>query len=126
MLPAWGASGEDGITMHLSKGPSPGNLTLTWDGGLMPYSIFRSTDPADVTTPLGDLGTSTQSGFVDTPPVDGIFYYLVQGECDYDPQERCDGIDNDCDPATPDGEDDPQLGAPCDGPDGDFCLEGIK
>ena len=38
--------------------------------------------------------------------------------------ERCDGLDNDCDPATEDGAAEPDLGAPCDGPDSDACLEG--
>ena len=37
--------------------------------------------------------------------------------------ELCDGIDNDCNPATPDGFDEPNFGAPCDGPDGDLCLD---
>jgi len=36
----------------------------------------------------------------------------------------CDGIDNDCDPATPDGSAEASLGAPCDGPDSDACVEG--
>ncbi len=38
--------------------------------------------------------------------------------------ELCDGIDNDCDPETPDGSADPNLGEPCDGTDSDLCLEG--
>jgi hypothetical protein len=37
----------------------------------------------------------------------------------------CDGIDNDCNPATPDGSDDGMVGSSCDGPDTDFCEEGI-
>ena len=36
----------------------------------------------------------------------------------------CDGVDNDCDAGTLDGVDDPQLGATCDGTDGDLCHEG--
>jgi len=39
--------------------------------------------------------------------------------------EICDGADNDCNPVTEDGADDPQLGAACDGPDSDLCLEGV-
>ena len=39
-------------------------------------------------------------------------------------QELCDGQDNDCNPATLDGADDPQLGQACDGPDSDLCEEG--
>jgi hypothetical protein len=42
-----------------------------------------------------------------------------------DPTELCDGVDNDCDPATPDGSEDPRVGVPCDGPDEDECLEGF-
>jgi len=38
--------------------------------------------------------------------------------------ERCDGLDNDCNPATADGVDDGWVGALCDGSDADFCPEG--
>ncbi len=42
-----------------------------------------------------------------------------------DAVELCNGVDDDCDPATPDGSIDPMLGAACDGADGDLCVEGI-
>jgi hypothetical protein len=38
--------------------------------------------------------------------------------------ELCNGIDDDCDAGTADGDDEPQLGQPCDGSDGDLCAEG--
>ena len=38
--------------------------------------------------------------------------------------DLCNGVDDDCSPGTPDGASDPALGAVCDGPDGDFCVEG--
>jgi len=40
--------------------------------------------------------------------------------------DLCDGLDNDCDPASADGAEDPGVGGPCDGPDTDLCLEGIN
>lgn len=40
-------------------------------------------------------------------------------------QELCDGLDNDCNPATLDGEGDPGLGLACDGEDDDVCLGGV-
>ncbi|MFT7622200.1 MAG: hypothetical protein ACI9WU_001368 [Myxococcota bacterium] len=40
--------------------------------------------------------------------------------------ETCDGQDNDCNPATPDGSADPQLGTTCDGADTDLCKEGTR
>jgi len=38
----------------------------------------------------------------------------------------CDGVDNDCDPASTDGSEDPQVGIACDGPDTDLCPEGVS
>jgi len=39
--------------------------------------------------------------------------------------EICDGLDNDCDPSTPDGSTDPVVGTPCDGDDSDLCEDGV-
>jgi hypothetical protein len=39
--------------------------------------------------------------------------------------ELCDGLDNDCNAATPDGSGESWYGSACDGPDTDLCLEGI-
>lgn len=39
--------------------------------------------------------------------------------------DYCDGIDNDCNPATPDGADDPRVGIACDGEDPDLCADGL-
>ena len=39
-------------------------------------------------------------------------------------EELCDGMDNDCNPATPDGSADPRIGMRCDGPDADLCEGG--
>ncbi len=38
----------------------------------------------------------------------------------------CDGDDNDCDPASPDGSEDAQVGSACDGADSDLCNEGVR
>ena len=42
-----------------------------------------------------------------------------------DEVELCNGIDDDCNPATPDGTSDPRVGAMCDGSDADLCADGI-
>ncbi|MBU1070748.1 hypothetical protein KJ975_14390, partial [Myxococcota bacterium] len=38
--------------------------------------------------------------------------------------DLCDGLDNDCNPATTDGSAEPNLGLACDGTDADLCEEG--
>ena len=40
--------------------------------------------------------------------------------------DLCNGFDDDCDPASADGSEDPMVGGVCDGPDGDLCVEGAR
>jgi len=40
-------------------------------------------------------------------------------------EDLCDGVDNDCNPMTPDGADESTLSDSCDGADADLCHEGI-
>jgi hypothetical protein len=42
-----------------------------------------------------------------------------------EPIELCNGIDDDGDPATPDGNDEPERNMPCDGLDEDLCAGGV-
>src|SRR5688572_2802258 len=55
----------------------------------------------------------------DARPIDG-------GDCiaTVPPADVCDGVDNDCDPATPDGSAE-KVGLGCDGDDADLCDGGI-
>ncbi len=47
------------------------------------------------------------------------------GDATGDALDLCEGTDDDCDPASPDGSEDPSLGGGCDGGDGDLCAEGV-
>lgn len=50
---------------------------------------------------------------------------LVCSDQSSDELDLCDGFDNDCNPETPDGSQDPAVGTPCDGADLDLCMEGV-
>ncbi len=70
------------------------------------------------TCPTGNLGVCA----LGTMACQGGVVVCVQ---DVQPStEVCDGLDNDCDPNTADGAQDPAAGMPCDGTDADLCNEG--
>jgi hypothetical protein len=63
---------------------------------------------------------------------DGDGYRPCTGDCnDTNPGvhpgaiDICDNLDNDCNPATPNGNVDPRVGVACDGSDADLCPEGV-
>ena len=43
-----------------------------------------------------------------------------------DRMDLCNGLDDDCDPASADGSEDPGFGVACDGADSDLCAEGTR
>ena len=91
----------------------------------------------DVGAPCGDQ-SDTECDNPDTcdstgacvPNNEALGIFCSGGSCDgagfcmqSDP-ELCDGIDNDQNSATPDGQDEPWFGLGCDGSDSDSCNEG--
>ena len=78
--------------------------------------------PSDGGRPDARPGDAGDAGEPDTGVVrrDG-------GGCDPEAPELCNGVDDDCDPSTPDGADEPDLGAACDDPrDVDLCPDGTR
>ncbi|MBP7147448.1 MAG: right-handed parallel beta-helix repeat-containing protein, partial [Acidobacteria bacterium] len=61
---------------------------------------------------------------------EGVFLCTSQAQTCTDDSgpslDLCDGTDNDCDPASPDGAGEAWFGQPCDGTDADLCLEGVS
>ncbi len=88
-------------------------------------------DDCDPSTPDGSaevtLGGSCDDDDADLCP-DGTWSCadgaLACGGGGPSPMELCNGVDDDCDPSTPDGSEDPGVGAACDDADADLCAEG--
>jgi hypothetical protein len=66
---------QDGVVLTLTPGPGPGEVTLTWSGGLAPYSVYRSTDKTGVVDDGNLLGTTNGQSWIDAPPAGPATYY---------------------------------------------------
>lgn len=64
-----------------------------------------------------DSGVSVEDAATDSGPVDACYAALP---------DLCNGADDDCDPTSADGSEDPMVGTPCDGADADLCNEGTS
>ena len=65
------------ISLAVRRDTTPGDVVLDWWGGLAPFTVYGSTDPASVTDPGNALGTTSGRAWSDTPPAGGLFYYRV-------------------------------------------------
>lgn len=90
----------------------------------------RSLSSRDASIGRDDSGIETDAGTSDSGVPDGGTVDsglpdagMPDGGCNG--PELCDGFDNDCDPTTPDGADEPTLIASCDGSDGDTCDDDV-
>jgi len=99
---------EDDIGAGLDQGTSGTLVNLTFEANCTPGETCDFI--------LSDL----LNHFSGWTPGNGSF----QCACVPSGPEVCDGVDNDCDPNTPDGADETWLGDPCDGADSDLCNEG--
>ena len=49
-LPVLAADAPDGVKLMINEGPGPDEVTLAWAGGHPTFEVFRSEDPADITS----------------------------------------------------------------------------
>jgi len=80
-------------------------------------------DGADEAT-LGDLCDGEDSDLCAEGAIACTGGALACSDVTDDTLDVCDGEDNDCNPGTADGADEPTLGDDCDGDDSDLCEEG--
>jgi len=68
---------QDGIELTVEKGPGAEEVTLLWTGGVSPWEVFSSADPAAVGAPLSRLGETTGDSWNDSPPIARVIFYRV-------------------------------------------------
>ena len=67
----------DGITLGVSTGPGPQDLTLEWTGGQPTFEVYRSTAAVAVTDPANKLGETDGRTWIDAPPSGDLFFYRI-------------------------------------------------
>ena len=80
LAPTARASAPDGINLTAARGPSAGQVTLSWNGTIPNYTVYRASDAATVTNLGNAIGNPTTNNFVDSPPA-GLSFYLIVGTC---------------------------------------------
>ncbi|MEC7519082.1 MAG: C-type lectin domain-containing protein [Myxococcota bacterium] len=126
--------GDDGDLCLDDRWRCEGGALMCVDDGASTAELCNGLDDdCDPSTPDGagepDLGVACDGPDADLCAdgarvcVDGALACADDGD-QPDEVELCNGLDDDCDPSTPDGAGEPTLGGPCDGGDADLCEEG--
>ena len=69
---------QDGVTLSVNKGPSAGQVALTWTAGAgAPYAVYRSTSAPPDAAPANALGTTSALAFGDVPLPAAVVFYRV-------------------------------------------------
>jgi len=120
----FGASDPDSPSLTYSATVSAGAITVNASTG-----TYTFTPPAgagtytilfDVSDGCGIAGGTVSVCVASNPATCDL-------ACSPDKPDLCDGLDNDCNPATADGAGDPAVGVPCDSPlDADLCADELR
>ena len=66
-----------GVHLTVGRGTGGSDVTLQWLGGQPTFTVYRSFDAWNVTTPGHELGQTAGRNWVDDPPAEEIYYYCV-------------------------------------------------
>jgi hypothetical protein len=79
------AAQGDGVSLTATRGPSPGQVSLSWTGGAPTYRVHRWTAPQGLVTPAHQIGTTSGLTWADTPPAGALYFYEVVPTCTNNP-----------------------------------------
>ncbi len=72
---------DDGVRLTLAKGTSPGQVLLTWSGGVAPYGVYRAGSAVTIGSPTNLLLSTSGVQHTDTPPGSVVFYRVDAATC---------------------------------------------
>lgn len=70
----------ESIVLFVERGPGDEELTLSWTGGMPPYHVYRSVDPALVVDDANLLGETADTSWIDAPPDAPLHAYVVRSD----------------------------------------------
>lgn len=123
----------DAVQLQVSKTANPGEVRLSWSGGIPSYTIYRSASAATVLETGSQIGGTDDLEWLDTPP-GNIAFFFVETPCTATPPTVCcldDGYCQGtefCDFGTGFCTTKKNPGASCVGPNecqSNFCVDGV-
>src|SRR5262245_15343740 len=123
----------DAVHLQVSKTANPGEVRLSWTGGIPSYTIYRSADAATVLDAGSQMTVTDDREWLDTPP-GRLAFFFVETPCTAVPPAACCLNDGDClgtefcDFGTSLCTLKKNPGASCVGPNecqSDFCVDGV-
>lgn len=85
----------DAVALQVSKTAVPGEVRLSWTGGIPTYTVYRSGVPSTVADPSSQIGTTSSLEWLDTPP-GTVAFFLVASPCTAGPPAVCCVNDSSC------------------------------
>src|SRR5215510_2310508 len=83
------------VALQVSKTAVPGEVRLSWTGGIPTYTVYRSAAPATVADPGNQVGTTPSLEWLDTPP-GTVAFFQVASPCTAAPPAVCCLNDGSC------------------------------
>ncbi|MDB4324875.1 DUF4215 domain-containing protein, partial [bacterium] len=66
------------VSLELTLGPFPGQITLEWSGGRPAFRVHRGLDPDLIGSPSTVIAETSTALWTETPPPGQVLYYRVQ------------------------------------------------
>src|SRR5262245_30026682 len=78
----------DAVQLQVNKTANPGEVRLSWSGGIPSYTIYRSADAATILEASSQTGVTDELEWLETPP-ESLAFFFVETPCTAAPPAAC-------------------------------------